>query len=93
MGGERRLDELVRQLNEPVSPFLARQPVDEGGGRRKWFVAGWQGFSESRCTDADEDSGEVPLGSKSLLKFMLQSKPLSRRITECASNWKGESFR
>lgn len=35
VGGERRFAELVRQLKEPVSPFLARLPVDEGGGRRK----------------------------------------------------------
>lgn len=27
-------------------------------------------------------------GNKSLVKFMLQSKPFNRRITECASNWK-----
>lgn len=31
-------------------------------------------------------------GNKSLLKFMLQSKPFNRRITECASNWKREEL-
>lgn len=34
-GGERRFGDVERQLNDPVSPFLPKHPVEEGGGRRK----------------------------------------------------------
>lgn len=35
LGGESRCGELERQLKEPVSPFLPKQPAEEGGGSRK----------------------------------------------------------
>lgn len=103
-GGERRLGDVERQLNEPVSPFLPRHEATDGGGSRK--CDGWEmllplftvapelvakSFS-AVVSRLSRVAGEDAFGNKSLVKFMLQSKPFNRRITECASNWKRGSY-